>query len=84
MQLAWLGVKEETAETPAVAIEMLFALRGAPLVLKSDNAARPPGLWRSAARFRHSCWPPMRRSLPRGIALPKIAVASPERSDYAR
>jgi transposase InsO family protein len=39
MQLAWLPVLDETAETTAAVLRMLFACHGAPLVLKSDNGS---------------------------------------------
>jgi transposase InsO family protein len=39
MQLAWLAVPDETAETTAAVLRMLFACHGAPLVLKSDNGS---------------------------------------------
>jgi putative transposase len=39
MQLAWLPVLDETAETTAAVLQMLFAWHGAPLVLKSDNGS---------------------------------------------
>jgi transposase InsO family protein len=37
MQLAWLPVPDETAETTVDALRALFAEHGPPLVLKSDN-----------------------------------------------
>jgi hypothetical protein len=39
MQLAWLPVLDETAETTAAVLQLLFAQHGAPLVLKSDNGS---------------------------------------------
>jgi transposase InsO family protein len=39
MQLAWLPVRDQTAETTALVLENLFALHGPPLVLKSDNGS---------------------------------------------
>ena len=39
MQLAWLPVPDETAETTAAVLQLLFARHGAPLVLKSDNGS---------------------------------------------
>jgi transposase InsO family protein len=39
MQLAWLPVLDETAETTAAVLQLLFAWHGAPLVLKSDNGS---------------------------------------------
>jgi hypothetical protein len=39
MQLAWLPVTDETAETTAAVLQLLFAWHGAPLVLKSDNGS---------------------------------------------
>ena len=39
MQLAWLPVPDETAETTAAVLQLLFAWHGAPLVLKSDNGS---------------------------------------------
>jgi len=39
MQLAWLPVLDETAESTAAVLQLLFAWHGAPLVLKSDNGS---------------------------------------------
>jgi transposase InsO family protein len=39
MQIAWLPVADETAETTARVLRMLFARHGAPLLLKSDNGS---------------------------------------------
>jgi putative transposase len=39
MQLAWLPVQDEKADTTASVLQMLFAQHGAPLVLKSDNGS---------------------------------------------
>jgi hypothetical protein len=39
MQLAWLPVLDETAESTAAVLRLLFAQHGAPLVLKSDNGS---------------------------------------------
>jgi transposase InsO family protein len=39
MQLAWLPVPDETADTTAAVLRLLFAWHGAPLVLKSDNGS---------------------------------------------
>ena len=39
MQLAWLPVLDETAETTAAVLQLLFAWHGPPLVLKSDNGS---------------------------------------------
>jgi transposase InsO family protein len=39
LQLLWLPVAEPTAATTVTALEMLFALYGAPMVLKLDNGA---------------------------------------------
>jgi transposase InsO family protein len=39
MQLAWLPVEDETAETTAAVLTLLFTQHGPPLVLKSDNGS---------------------------------------------
>ena len=39
MQLAWLPVPDETADTTSKALHALFMEHGAPLVLKSDNGS---------------------------------------------
>lgn len=39
LQLLWLPVEAETAETAAFALAALFAEHGPPLVLKSDNGS---------------------------------------------
>jgi putative transposase len=39
MQLAWLPVQDEKADTAVSVLQMLFAQHGAPLVLKSDNGS---------------------------------------------
>jgi hypothetical protein len=48
--LAWLPVREATAETVLHFLRLLFRIFGAPLVLKSDNGRTTAGRSRASSR----------------------------------
>jgi transposase InsO family protein len=57
LQLAWQPVADQTAETVQRELDLLFLVRGAPLVLKSDNGSAFRAGWLKAKLRRWGVWP---------------------------
>jgi hypothetical protein len=82
-QLLWLPVREATAQTAVDALALLFALHGAPLVLKSDNGpafcaeatGRLLGQFSVMALFSPAYWPRYNGAIEAGIGSLKNRTA---------
>ncbi len=84
MQLAWLPVLDETAESTAAVLRLLFAQHVAPLVLKSDNGSafisrllyKLLGAWEVVPLFSPPQMPEYNGACEAGIGVLKVRTNS--------